>query len=347
MTADDSGSHKPEIPASFLDSLARSMKAVFRILNVQDERVLYVSPTCESILGPSPESLRENPRAFLETVHPEDRDRVEEALPRRTTGDYEVEYRIPQPDGTTRWIHDRSYPVRDRTGRVGRVVVLAEDITEQRETKQKLQNRVHEKETRLQEVHHRVKNSLQVILGLLDLQSRRLEGPEAVRALHNSQRRIQSMALIHRKLHEKAHGDRIDFAEYVDELVEEILASRADSQRDVRIETDVRSGDLDGDTATACGLIVNELVTNALQHAFTPGETGTVTVEFFTDEAGNHHLIVADNGEGVDPADMTGEGSLGRELVDKVSVNQLQGSIDYVRDDGLHVEVVFPPESAR
>ncbi len=327
--------------------LAENIDEVFWIWDEKNEEALYVSPAYESIWGRSTESFHEDPLAFLDAVHPEDRDRIEGKLPECSSGNYDVEYRIRQPDGSIRWIHDRAYPIENEEGEVYRIAGIAKDITEQKQINHRLRNLVNEKETLLQEVHHRVKNNLQIVLGLLGLQSRKLDNPEAVSALANSKRRIQSMALIHQKLYEEAHLSSIDFPGYVDDLVEQILETQVDPELDVTINTDIQAEDLDTDTIISCGLIVNELVTNALKHGFPNSNTGTITLEFFTEEDDDYHLRVSDDGEGTDLDSLEASNSLGLELVRNLATNQLHGEIDYTPNGGLTVEIVFPPKSTR
>lgn len=129
--------------------LAENITEVFWIVDRETGNVIYVSPAYESVWGRSVESCINNPHAFLEAIHPEDRDRIEQQLPERPAGDYDVEYRIRQPDGEIRWIHDRAYPVQNENGEVYRVAGIAEDITEQKEVRQQLRDLVREKETLL------------------------------------------------------------------------------------------------------------------------------------------------------------------------------------------------------
>ncbi|MDH3524814.1 MAG: HAMP domain-containing protein [Acidobacteriota bacterium] len=204
-------------------------------------------------------------------------------------------------------------------------VLVARDITERRESEARLRRSLHEKEILLKEVHHRVKNNLQIVSSLLRLQEGDMEGPN--RDLRESQNRIRSMALIHEHLYQSPDLANIDFSAYVEELVKNLLASYGERGERVRAEVTVLTCPLSLDTAIPCGMIVNELVANALEHAFDAGG-GTLWISYGP-RNGHHELRVADDGRGL-PADfdLTGGHSLGLRLVSALTT-QLGGELAY------------------
>jgi two-component sensor histidine kinase len=203
-----------------------------------------------------------------------------------------------------------------------------------------------EKEVLLKEIHHRVKNNLQVISSLLNLQSDKANDPAAVALLAESKDRVKAMSLIHEKLYQSSNLSRIDFGEYVDGLVSSLLGSNTVLLGSVspRIETD--SVQLDLNAAIPCGLIVNELVTNALKHAFRDGAQGKVWVELKRNN-GSVSLTVGDDGVGLpDGWDIQSSESLGMQLVAAL-VGQLDARLTLNREGGTEFVITFGTEDAK
>ena len=199
-----------------------------------------------------------------------------------------------------------------------------------------------EKEVLLKEIHHRVKNNMQVISSLLSLQSRHLEDPKAIGMFKDSQHRIRSMALVHEKLYQSKDLSRIDFGQYLQNLIVYLVHSyQIDSGR-IGLKIDVGGAALDINTAIPCGLIVNELVTNALKHAFPGGRKGEVRVTLRTGAGGKLTLTVGDNGVGWPAeADFRRTETLGMQLVTML-VDQLDGSIELEKKTGNRVPDLLP-----
>jgi len=213
------------------------------------------------------------------------------------------------------------------------------DITEIKEAEENLRRSLSEKEILLREVHHRVKNNLQIISSLLNLQSLGTEGEEVRDVLMESQGRIKVMAMIHEHLYRSESLASINFRDYVERLVEDIIISHGTGIRKV-IEVDDIKPDID--TAIPLGLIINELVTNSVKYAF-PDGTGTVTVRIRShdDEVS---LVVADDGVGL-PEDIEPENTdtLGLSLV-SILTAQLDGTLTIRRDHGTEFRISFPAE---
>jgi two-component system, sensor histidine kinase PdtaS len=224
----------------------------------------------------------------------------------------------------------------------GRVWV-AQDIRHRKQVEEELRRSLAEKEALLREVHHRVKNNLQVISSLLCLQAEDdSTSPEAARLFHESENRIRSMALIHEQLYRSGDLARIDFRDYVDGLTRNVLASAGEVDRPIRLTLDVQPVPLDLDVAIACGLVLNELLSNALKHAFPDGESGTINVAFRCAD-GSATLIVADDGIGLPalPNSQEHPGSLGQQLV-RALVEQLGGVSSVEGDAGTRFTLTFP-----
>jgi len=213
------------------------------------------------------------------------------------------------------------------------------DITEIKEAEENLRRSLNEKEILLREVHHRVKNNLQIISSLLNLQSLGTEGEDVREVLMESQGRIKVMAMIHEHLYRSESLASINFRDYVERLVEDIIISHGTGIMKV-IEVDDIKPDID--TAIPLGLIINELVTNSVKYAF-PDGTGTVTVRIRShdDEVS---LVVADDGVGL-PEDIEPENTdtLGLSLV-SILTAQLDGTLTIRRDHGTEFRISFPAE---
>ncbi len=229
------------------------------------------------------------------------------------------------------------------------VMVLASvvDITERRRSQQRLEDALREKTVLLNEVHHRVKNNLQVITSLLNLQADHASDPRLRAILAESCGRVKAMALTHQLLYERKDFSRIDLGDYLQRLVQSIRASyRAGSQRiGLRLAAPEGGIPLDLERAIPCGLLLNELVTNAFKHAF-PGErSGEIAVELET-AGGDIVLAVADDGVGLPPAsELAGSPSLGLQLV-PLFVEQLHGALQIERGDGARFTLRFPARIA-
>jgi PAS domain S-box-containing protein len=235
----------------------------------------------------------------------------------------------------------------DSAGRPQGRVWVARDIRRRKEVEEELRRSLAEKEALLREVHHRVKNNLQVISSLLRLQAADSLSPDAARLVHESESRIHSMALIHEQLYRSGDLARIDFRDYVDGLTRKVLASAGEVGRPVKLTLDVEPVPLDLDVAIACGLVLNELLSNALKHAFPHGRSGTISVGFHCAE-GHATLVVADNGIGLQEprADREHPGSLGQRLVTAL-VRQLRGTSSVATssvegDGGTRFTLTFP-----
>ena len=193
----------------------------------------------------------------------------------------------------------------------------------------------------LKEIHHRVKNNLQVISSMLRLQTSQTKDPAVTAILADSQNRVQSMALIHEKLYQSANLADIDFAGYLDSLISYLNRSYNSAQKEVALRLQMEPVSLNIDTAMPCGLIVNELVSNALKHAFPNGKGGEITVQLKSKEKDLIELVVSDNGVGI-PEGIAIENSpsLGLQLVNAL-VQQLNGKLQYDPSQGTRFTISF------
>ncbi len=222
--------------------------------------------------------------------------------------------------------------------------ILAQAQTElfQRQKAQvKLKTALAEKEVLLKEVHHRVKNNLQIVSSLLQLQSQTLKDPEIIKVLRESQNRIESISLIHKNLYTSANIGQIDVADYISNLAASLLISYQICPGKISLETDIDSVSLNVDQAIACGLVINELISNALKHAFPNQQVGKISIALHN--AGNSiEMTIRDNGIGLpDNLDWRNTDSLGLSLVHDLVTEQLEGDITLERDRGTVFKIKF------
>lgn len=301
-------------------------------------------------LGPSEHAHQER---FIQAVHPDDRDALAvvtaNAFDPQGDGHYEVQHRVVRPDGSIRWLESRS-----RTFFMGqgsdrhpvRTVGATIDITARIESQEALKESLREKETLLREVHHRVKNNLQIIASLLHFQAKKIKNPEDLAAFSEGRDRLRSMILVHEKLYQSRGLTRIDFGNYLQSLAGELQRSygtRSGRQIDVRIAAD--RIELPIESALPCGMIVSELLTNIFKYAF-PGEhTGRASIRLTTGE-GRVNLAVSDDGVGLpQDFDVQHSGSFGWQLISNLTA-QLGGTVHVVSQNGTTVSISFPSQAA-
>ncbi|MEB3883118.1 PAS domain S-box protein [Lyngbya sp. CCY1209] len=239
------------------------------------------------------------------------------------------------------WIDTNKIPLHDRAGNVVGILGTYEDITDRKRAEDQLKASLNEKELLLKEIHHRVKNNLLVVSNLLEFQTDYTDDPALIQLLEDSQNRIYSMALIHEKLYRSTGLDRVNFKEYLQALVESLLESYSSQRERVEVELDLQAIDLNIETANPCGLIVNELISNALKHAFPDGRRGKIELQLYRGTGQAIVLAVRDDGVGFpENLDFRHVDSLGLELVCMLT-EQLQGEIQLDRDRGTRVEITF------
>ncbi len=262
------------------------------------------------IYGLDPGSHVPSYEDYLTRVHPDDRQRVMDV----TNGvlqdhrPYSHDERVFRPNGDLRWLHTWAEPVLDDHGKLVRLIGVCQDITDRKRAEEEVLTRLEEKDILLREIHHRVKNNLQVIASLLSLQRRRLSDEEAKASLDESRQRVRSMALVHENLYRSQDLSKLDFSVYLRQLMRDLLRSYGAGE--IQLDLEVGEAPLDVDTAVSAGLLVNELAANALRHAF-PGGHGRLRIELAPAEGGSR-LAVSDDGDGLpsdfDPAKSEGLG---------------------------------------
>jgi len=218
------------------------------------------------------------------------------------------------------------------------------DISDRKQKEERIQMALKEKDILLREIHHRVKNNLQIVHSLLDLQSARLDDETVLDMLRDSQNRIRSMALIHQTLYQSKDFARVDFSHFLESLVSTLVSSySADTARlDLQVMTDGVSLPLS--TAIPCGLILNELIANAIKHGFPDGRSGEIRIALKRDQNDHVLLSVSDNGVGI-PDDLVIEAThtLGLQLVNLLA-DQIGGQLTVNRTRPTMFVLRFLPD---
>ncbi len=223
------------------------------------------------------------------------------------------------------------------------LVCLASDITDRKKAEQQIKKSLKEKEILLAEIHHRVKNNLAVISGMLEMQIWETTNKAAEMALRDSQLRVQSIALVHEKLYQSENLSYIEFDKYVRDLLQAIRSTYVSEDEEISIETDLETIALNINQAIPCSLLINELVVNAYKHAFTPDGGGTISVDM---SAGKErvHVTVRDNGSGFPEGFADGsKNSLGMSIINTL-VKQLNAEINIFNRKGANIEFNFEIE---
>ncbi len=244
-------------------------------------------------------------------------------------------------NGMPRWLQWNIRAIFDRQGQVAEFQAVGRDITELIRNQEQIRASLKEKDALLKEIHHRVKNNLQIISSILSLQEARVIDKASKEMLLDSRNRIKTMALIHEKLYGSFDLSRVNFSEYVRSLMGHILSTYGSSNDRISMRIDVEDISLNIDTAIPLGLIVNELVTNCFKHAFPGTMSGEIFVELHRSGEGRYMLVVGDTGVGI-PADFDVEHttSLGLQLVNAL-VQQIDSEVTIVREKGTVFRIAF------
>jgi len=251
-----------------------------------------------------------------------------------------LEIRIVRNDGSERWEIVNAAPIYDDEGNIIAGFVTFPDITERIQAEELIKSSLKEKEVLLQEIHHRVKNNMQVIISLLKLQSGNIMEKQYLDMFKESQHRIKSMALVHEKLYQTKNLADIDFKGYVKSLVTSLFRSYRPRQGKITLKIEVGDVSLGLERAIPCGLIINELVSNSLKYAFPEERAGEIRVAFNSTDENTLVLEVSDNGIGIpEKLDFRNTKFLGLHLVTILSEDQLHGTIELNRTDGTDFRI--------
>ncbi|MCZ7357872.1 MAG: PAS domain S-box protein [Candidatus Methanoperedens sp.] len=221
-------------------------------------------------------------------------------------------------------------------------VVVIKDATEQKQAQEQIIQSLKEKEILLREIHHRVKNNLMIVSSLLAHQSQYIRDKNVIDMFIESQNRILSIALVHEKLYQSKNLAKIDFNEYISDMIADVIQTFEVNGSKITLNMNIENIPLDIDFATPCGLIINELVTNSLKYAFPAGTGGEIKIAFRSIGETMLELVVSDDGIGIPKdLDFRKTESLGLHLVTTLAENQLHGEINLNRIKGTEFKIKF------
>lgn len=262
---------------------------------------------------------------------------------------FRIEKRFIKKNGDVIWTNTTLTIVPDQDAKPKYSLAMIEDITEHRQAQNKIKASLLEKETLLQEIHHRVKNNLQIISSLLRLQSRQIQDPQALELFKESQNRVQAMALIHEKLYHSSNLDQINFQDYIQPLVQGLFRSYNACKHTITFNVNIKPISLPIAKAIPCGLIINELISNSLKYAFPENVGGQICINLLPVEEQliapllkrQCILSIRDNGVGLPKdLDFRHTNSLGLQLVCRLT-KQLEGTIELDRSQGTEFQIKF------
>ncbi|AGF97646.1 hypothetical protein MmTuc01_2331 [Methanosarcina mazei Tuc01] len=335
--------------------------------NVEEDTAHWAG-NIEEITGYTPDKFRNmNLQSLISLIHPEDEKKFLEKYERFRTygGTYRSEYRFKIENGEYIYVEDQGVGLKDAKGEIKRILGTIKDITERKKAEKSFANI---EAARKREIHHRIKNNLQVISSLLDLQAEKFKNKkntgdaDVLAALKESQNRVMSIALIHEKLHESKGTDKLDFSPYLMKLVESLFQTYKIGNKDLSLDMDLEENIFFNiDVAVPLGLIVNEIVSNSLKYAFRDRDRGTIRIKLYREEnekpehqkhensrgdrissINNFILAISDNGSGL-PEELNVENAstLGLQIIN-ILVEQLDGKIELSRSSGTEFTIRFP-----
>lgn len=328
---------KTTVSRDYVDSIIEAM-ADLLVVTDEDLQITRVNSAVSAILGYSEKELFGKPIDILFNEIPD------ETLTKQHTNSNKTY------TGELIGKNENTIPVSISRGKINGkdravegFVFVASDISSEKKAQQKITESLREKEVLLAEIHHRVKNNLAVISGLLQMQMWESENENAKSALQQSHLRVQSIALVHEKLYQSESLSYIQFDRYLKDLLHTIADIYIGDESDIDIKSNLNSLTLNVNQAIPCALLINELVINAFKYAFENIDEGTINIEVQKDQ--QQVLVkVSDNGHGFAENDDLGNSqSLGLELVDTL-VEQLNGELKLFNRDGAHIEFRFTPE---
>jgi PAS domain S-box-containing protein len=342
-------SREMDFERRFRDELVRTLPLFVFILELEPLRFSYLNEEALTAFSYPRTKLEElNGKELMELLHPADREAVGHHL-RELEGAapgtvLEQEFRVRDREGSFHWLRTRMTPFREKElPERPAVVGCAMEITHTKQTEHHLRRTIREKQELLREVHHRVKNNMQIISSLLNLQRRDADTPTLEGILQRLQSRINSMAAVHDQLYRQENADRVLLKDYLHTLMNDLIYTQTSygNLPCTEIDVDPEIG-LPLTQALPLGLMANELLSNGLQHAFAEPRLGTIRLSFTAAAEGQWELQYADDGSGFTPdPSHTARHGLGMTLL-QILARQLDGQLSWGEGPGTRVSLRFP-----
>jgi len=266
-------------------------------------------------------------------------ERIGEAVDERKSKIFES--RLQSDHQSETWISTTLTPVFDEKNNLKELVFVDTNITASKTLEKQIKSSLHEKDILLKEIHHRVKNNLQIIISLLNLQSGYIKDEQTLKAVKDGQNRVRSMALAHEKFYQSDELTEINFSEYVEKLCQFLFQSYGDNTDRVKLIVKADDIALDMDTAMPCGLLINEIVSNSLKYAFPNDIEGEIKIELQKLPNNYIDMKISDNGIGIsETIEIEKAESLGLQLITALA-SQLDGELKISRTNGTEISVIF------
>ncbi len=312
---------------------------IYRYRLHPDRAFEYVNPAVTDITGYTPEEHYADPDLGIKLVHPEDRERLQQITLGISTAPFVIRWICK--DGRLIWTEHRIVPVYDDAGQLIAIEGLARDITDRKLAEEQLKDALEYKTMLLQEVQHRTRNNMNMLSSLLMFQAQYIEDAQAQRQLQALQARIDAMALLHQKLHQPDLMV-VNLREYTEELVQVLMYKYSLHSDRIRFSYDVAPISMIIDPAISFGLMLYEILSNAVQHGFPDERRGEIHISLHAFKDGTRKFCVRDNGVGLPEGfDETTAPSLGFKLMTMMA-QSLRGHLDVRRcDPGTEVVVCF------
>ena len=301
----------------------------------------YTSPQVSRILGYQPEELLgKSPFDLMSNQEAEQVNQTLKPLIKAEKPFQCIENYCLHREGYLVVMETSGVPIFDTKNQVQGYRGMGRDITERKLAEDKIKASLNEKETLLKEIHHRVKNNLQIISSLLRLQSRHIDNRQTIELVSESQNRVKSMALVHEQLYQSSNLAKVNLQKYIQTLTSNLLSSYGINSRRINLNINVEPISLGVDLAIPCGLIINELISNCLKYAFPQGRTGKINVNLHSEEDNCFILIIGDDGIGLpENLEPRTTNTLGLQLVHRLT-RQLGGQIKINRDEGTEFRIM-------
>ena len=333
-----------------MEEMLRESEEKYRALvdNVMDgiyiinpEGFEYINPAFERIFKCKKEEVCNKKFNFLDLIHPEDRDLITKRREARKKGkklSSMYSFRVITKEGKLKHVEVDTVPLQEEEVRI---LGVLRDITKRKKAEDQLKNAFRENEILLREIHHRVKNNMQIISSLLRLQAQNIKDERLNEALNTCQNRIRTMALIHEKFYRSTNLARIEFGRYIQDLTLHLFHAYKINPDKIRHNIKMENIHIEINRAVSLGLIVNELLSNSIRHAFPNGRKGEIRMILRKIAKGKFELVISDDGVGIpEEIDFLNSSSLGIQLVNDL-VKQIDGKIDLIRERGTLFKITF------
>ena len=309
------------------------------IIKDEFEKITFTNNAARKIFGYTEKEM--DNMNFQKLVSLEDYARLQLETDKHIKGEsskYELE--VICKDGEKRLILITASPVFDKDTFMSTIAIFV-DITDIREAGLKIESQLHEKEVMLQEIYHRVKNNLQIISSMLKLQASYVDDEYSIQMFRNCQHRVKSMSLVHEKLYRSDNLSRVSFKDYTESLIKNLFASLNINSNRIKYELNIKNVNLNISVAIPCGLIINELITNALKYGFPNDKKGLIKISIIKLEDEKIKLTVWNNGSPLPKDfDMDNLTSFGMKLVD-ILKHQLEAELIVERKEGVAFSLIF------